>query len=513
MSVSKLTEQAQTQALDMLCAGVTMDQIYKETGVYPRRLKRLAASIGITDTSYLVRSTRMRCDYLEQRLRGLSCRQAGTASGISVASARVYEQGSARQGSTDAFVPAGPQADHHNGLMETLTILHQAEDSAAVTTGHPSTQTPRTITPIDPYRPVSARFLSPTERETIADLYRAGQGVRSIARVLGRSPGTVSKVLSRNSVTGVDPDGNTTVVYHPHFAQRVTVVRRLRPKTPKLVGDAGNDTGNDTGNTALRDYVIAGLRRHWSPEQIAGRIRIDFPDGHPDAREMRVSAETIYDAFYLQPKGGLKALGLTLPSGRKHRRPRNPRAGEPNGFIGAADTIDHRPAEAENRDFPGHWEGDLIVGTQSKSAVITLVERFSRFTLLGFLPGGKHDADTTGAALQTTVNRADDLVWSSITWDRGREMAGHRKFTTGTQVEVFFADPHSPWQRGTNENTNGRIRRFLPKGTDLTVYGPEDLEQVENVLNHTPRKCLGFRTPAEVFYNWLVDDGSVVESA
>lgn len=505
MSVSKLTEQAQTQALDMLRAGVTMDQIYKETGVYPRRLKRLAASIGITDTSYPVRSTRMRCDYLEQRLRGLSCRQAATVSGISVASARVYEQGSARQGSTDPFVPAGPQAARYNGFMETLTILHQSEESAAVTTGHPSTQTPRTITPIDPYRPVSSRFLSPTERETIADLHREGHGIRSIARALGRSPGTVSKELARNSVTGVDPDGNTTVVYHPHYAQRATVVRRLRPKTPKLVGN--------TGNTALRDYVIAGLRQHWSPEQIAGRIRIDFPDRHPDAQEMRVSAETIYDAFYLQPKGGLKTLGLTLPSGRKRRRPRNRRAGGPNGFIGEAETIDHRPAEVETRDVPGHWEGDLIIGAKGASAVITLVERFSRFTLLGYLPDGKHDADTTRTALQATVNRSDDLVWSSITWDRGREMAGHRKFSTDAQVEVFFADPHSPWQRGTNENTNGRIRRFLPKGTDLRMYGPEDLEQVENVLNHTPRKCLGFRTPAEVFYDWLVEDGSVVESA
>lgn len=495
MPTVRRTPSLDHDAAELITSGESTTTIARKTGLTARQVSSIADAHGIRH--YLnptARSTRLRAQFLNNRLDGLTVLAAAQAVGVRPGTGDNFEHGLSRTPTgIEAFTPAGPFTRQYNSLMTTLTAVKKADSAAHAASGSLFSRMDLSIIKVDPYKPVASRFLSPMERETISDMRRSGGGVRAIARELGRSPGTISKELARNTADGAD--------YHPHYAQRRTAVRRLRPKTPKLAGPS-----------ALRDYVVDGLRNHWTPDQIAGRIRRD----HPDTPEMRVSHETIYDAFYVKAKGGLKDFeGVTLPSGRSRRKPRN-RGTRSNsaarGFVGEDNTISQRPVEVTNRDIPGHWEGDLIVGAHGRSAVITLVERHSRFTVLGHLPHGR-DAESVGTALKATVNRMDDLIWSSITWDRGTEMAGHRTFTTATEVAVFFADAGAPWQRGTNENTNGRIRRFLPKSTDLSVHSPEDLEAIENILNHTPRKCLDYRTPAEVFYDWLEQDGSVEQSA
>ena len=343
---------------------------------------------------------------------------------------------------------------------------------------------PHHYPPITPPRPavISARYLSSEERNTIADLRRAGRTMTSIAAELGRSPGTISRELGRNS----DPDDGE---YRPHRAQHRAEARRPRPRPGKLSSDP-----------ELRDYVQKCLEKKWSPEQISHQLPTEFP-GEPDRH---VVHETIYHALYLQGRGGLKReLTKSLRTGRGRRKPhRRPDAHRRHGgFADSMTMIGDRPAEAVpaeavDRVVPGHWEGDLITGECNGSAIGTLVERTSRFVMLLHLPGA-HTADAVRDALILNFRSLPSQIRRSLTWDQGTEMARHLQFTTATDMPVFFCDPHSPWQRGSNENTNGLLRQYFPKSTNLTVHTADDLATVAAELNARPRKTLNWVTPAD----------------
>jgi transposase, IS30 family len=246
-------------------------------------------------------------------------------------------------------------------------------------------------------------------------------------------------------------------------------------------------------NQQLREEVQTRLKRHESPEQIANRLRLDFPDD----LEMRVSHETIYRALFVQSRGELRRdLHKCLRTGRAVRKPHR-KADRRRGRIPGMVMISERPAEVEDRAVPGHWEGDLILGsTASRSAVGTLVERTTRFTMLLHLPG-RHTAEAVAEAMAAKMATLPEQLRRSLTWDQGAEMSNHVQIAKATGLEIYFCDPHSPWQRGTNENTNGLLRQYLPKGTDLSFYGPGLLDQIASELNARPRKTLGWHTPAE----------------
>ncbi len=300
-------------------------------------------------------------------------------------------------------------------------------------------------------------------------------GVRGIARRLNRPASTAGRELARNT-------NPATGMYEPYRAQQMSADRLRRPKTAKIHTVPG-----------LLDYIRSGLKAHWSPEQIAGRLRADFPDNE----DMHVCTETIYQAIYVQAKGELKKdIAKALRSGRARRRPhgqadsRRPRFREPMVMIG------ERPAEVEDRAIPGHWEGDLICGAASKSAIGTLVERSTRFTILLHLPDG-HDAEHVRQAVIRKMQYLPKLPRNSLTWDQGSELALHKRISTTLDMQVYFCDPHSPWQRGTNENTNGLLRQYFPKGTDLSAYPEDYLDAVAEELNDRPCKTLGYRKPSE----------------
>jgi transposase, IS30 family len=322
--------------------------------------------------------------------------------------------------------------------------------------------------------PAGRRYLRLEEREEIMRLQAAGLGVRTIASEIGRHPSTVSRELKR----AVGTRG-----YRASMAQTHADRGRRGPRSAKLAT-----------NLRLRSEVQARLKRHDSPEQIAGRLKIDFPD----EPEMWVSAETIYQSLYLQARGGLKReLTAYLRTGRSMRKPRRS-PGHRQIQIRDMVMISDRPAEIEDRAVPGHWEGDLIMGsTASNSSVGTLVERTTGFVMLLHLPDG-HGTLAVQKALVAKMLTLDDHLRRSLTWDQGREMASHREVAKATGLEIYFCDPHSPWQRGTNENTNGLLRQHLPKGSDLSFYGPGMLDNIANELNSRPRKRHGFRTPAEM---------------
>ncbi|MET7774175.1 IS30 family transposase [Nocardia sp. NPDC005366] len=322
--------------------------------------------------------------------------------------------------------------------------------------------------------PIDARYLSLADRLAIADGLAANLTITVIAAGIGKNKSTVSREVRARRVEGR---------YLPYQAHRAASVARARPKRSKLVT-----------NQALRAEVADRLRRRHSPEQIAYRLREDFPDDE----SMRVSHETIYQALYFQARGGLeRELVQALRSGRTLRKPhRSPDARTPR-FIDDMVMISDRPAEAEDRALPGNWEGDLIMGAGNSSAIATLVDRSTRYTMLVHLPGDTHDAETVRDALIATVSTLPAHLRGSLTWDQGVEMARHKQFAMATDMAVYFCDPHSPWQRGTNENTNGLLRQYFPKGTDLSVHSPEDLEHVAQELNGRPRKTLDWDTPAE----------------
>jgi IS30 family transposase len=379
--------------------------------------------------------------------------------------------------------------------------------------------------------PLSQRYLSFPEREEIALLHAAGSGVREIARELSRSPSSISRELRRNAATrsGGFEYRATTAQWH---ADR----RMRRSKVAKLAS-----------NNALRLYVqerLAGAivaadgitvtgppvrwigRRHgrrqdrrwanaWSPEQISKRLRIDFPDDE----SMRISHEAIYQSLYVQGRGALRReLVACLRTGRALRVPRARTKARGKKFVSPEIMISQRPGEAQDRAVPGHWEGDLILGLNS-SAIGTLVERTTRFTMLLHLPRMQghgeglrvknapalagHGAEAVRDAIASSITTLPEHLRRSLTWDQGSEMAQHARLRIDTGLAIYFCDPQSPWQRGTNENTNGLLRQYFPKGTDLSKHSADDLATVAAALNGRPRKTLNWRTPAEALDSLL----------
>ena len=374
--------------------------------------------------------------------------------------------------------------------------------------------------------PLTGRYLSFPEREEIAMLKAQGAGVREIARRLGRDPSTISRELRRNAATR-----GGKLDYRASVAQWKAELLAQRPKTAKLVA-----------NEWLREYVLERLsgqvrrpdgtpapgpvtapwkgrnkpRRQnrrwasaWSPEQISNRLEIDFPDDE----SMRISHEAIYQALYVQSRGALKReLVACLRTGRALRVPRSRARQRAGGHVTPEVMISERPAEIEDRAVPGHWEGDLIIGTD-RSAIGTLVERTARFTMLLHLPRMEgwgveprvkngpalagYGAEAMREAIAAQMTTMPEQLRRSLTWDRGKELAQHAQLKIDTGVAVYFADPNSPWQRGTNENTNGLLRQYFPKGTDLARHNTNDLDAVAAALNGRPRKTLAWRTPAE----------------
>jgi len=378
----------------------------------------------------------------------------------------------------------------------------------------------------------TGRYLSFVEREEIAILRAQGYGPREIGRRIGRDASTISRELRRNAATR-----STNPGYRATTAQWKAEIAAKRPKEAKLVT-----------NPRLREYVqdrLAGSVRRpdgtlvpgpktlpwkglnkphrqdrrwstaWSPEQIAHRLKVEFPDDE----SMRISHEAIYQSLFIQGRGALKRELVTcLRTGRALREPRARSRNKAQGHVTADVVLSERPAEAGDRAVPGHWEGDLIIGT-GRSAIGTLVERSSRSTLLVHLPRldgwgekpymkngpslGGYGAVAMNAALMASMTTLPEQLRKTLTWDRGKELSGHAQFALETGTRVFFADPHSPWQRPTNENTNGLLRQYFPKGTDLSRWSAEDLEAVAYALNNRPRKSLGWQTPAEVFEEQL----------
>jgi len=386
----------------------------------------------------------------------------------------------------------------------------------------------------------TGRYLTFEEREEIAILNAKEMGVRQIARTVGRHPSTISRELRRNAATR-----GQRLDYRAGVAQWKAQEAAKRPKVAKLAR-----------NPRLRQYVedrLAGVIRDedervvpgpdtpewkglgkphradrkwftaWSPEQISNRLKIDFPDDE----SMRISHEAIYQSLYIEARGALKReLVAALRTGRALRKPRARSKAKPHGHVTEEVMISQRPAEAEDRAVPGHWEGDLIIGT-GRSAIGTVVERRSRSILLVHLPRdpqwgkvaptkngpalGGYGAEAMNTALQTSMTKLPLQLRQTLTWDRGKELSNHAEFTLDTGTKVYFADPHSPWQRPTNENSNGLLRQYFPKGTDLSRWDAHDLEAVALALNNRPRKVLAFRTPAEVFAEQLesIQDSSV----
>lgn len=379
---------------------------------------------------------------------------------------------------------------------------------------------------------MTGRYLSFPEREEIALLKAQGHGVRAIARQLNRDPSTISRELRRNASTrtyGLD--------YKASIAQWHAERRSRRPKVAKLVqnhqlrqyvqerlegavqGPDGSALGPATPAWKGRNKPHRADRRWvqgWSPQQISARLRLDYPDDE----SMRISHEAIYQALYVQSRGALKReLVACLRTGRALRVPRARSKQKAWAHVTPDVLISERPAEVEDRAVPGHWEGDLLIGLE-RSAIGTLVERTSRLTMLVHLPreeGYRHKetvkngpalagygAITMKNALAHTMSTLPAVMRQSVTWDRGKELSAHVQFRVETGIPVFFADPQSPWQRGTNENTNGLLRQYFPKGTDLSRWTAEDLAAVAAALNNRPREVLSWKTPSEVFNELLL---------
>ncbi|WSY48625.1 IS30 family transposase (plasmid) [Embleya sp. NBC_00888] len=335
--------------------------------------------------------------------------------------------------------------------------------------------------PVRPVAPASAscgRYLREEERIHIADRLRERASIRTIASELNRSPSTISREIQRNRT--IDPRGKWH--YRPHAAQSRAIARRPRPKPGKI-----------GLNPELRDFIRDHLERRWSPEQICQALRARFPD----RPEMHVVHETVYQALYVQSRGELRRdLARDLRTGRARRKPRRQAQQRQPRYRDPMVMISERPAEAEDRAVPGHWEGDLIIGKDGASAIGTLVERSTRYVMLLHLPHGR-GTELVRDALVETVQTLPAHLKRSLTWDQGSEMGRHREFTLATDIPVYFCDPASPWQRGSNENTNGLLRQYFPKGTDLSAHTREDLDTVAAELNGRPRKTLGWETPAE----------------
>ncbi|HET9657224.1 MAG TPA: IS30 family transposase [Kineosporiaceae bacterium] len=379
----------------------------------------------------------------------------------------------------------------------------------------------------------SGRYLSFAEREEIAILRAQGDGVRAIARAIGRDASTVSRELRRNAATRAGQKG-----YRASVAQWKAEQAAKRPKVAKLAandrlrqyvqdrlsGKVTHPDGSVVAGPTVRVWKGRNKPRRddrpwtvaWSPEQISHRLRVDFPQDE----SMRVSHEAIYQALYVQGRGALRReLAACLRTGRALRVPRARTQSRGKKFITPEVMISERPAEIADRAVPGHWEGDLIIGL-NKSAIGTLVERTTRFTMLLHLPPMEgfantertkngpplagHGAEAVRDAIAAKIKTLPEQLRRTLTWDQGSEMAQHAQLTMATDMAVYFCDPHSPWQRGTNENTNGLLRQYFPKGTDMARYDEHDLDAVAAALNGRPRKTLGWKTPAETLDQQLL---------
>ena len=404
-----------------------------ETGVSARTLSDWVRAAGMYHLVRPGRAHPRRDEYHRLRLEGFSRAEAAQRVGASARSARNWDRQSA---------PNGYNKKMHSTFP-------------------------------DPAAPATHRqYLNAADRLAISDLLRRGCSYAQIAAELGRSRSTISREVTRNSHRGL---------YHPYLAHQQSVDRRARPKPRKLVP-----------GSRIFAYVWDKLQLEWSPEQISGKLAEEFPED----QEMRVCHETIYQALYLQARGGLKReVQAALRTGRAMRKPAGDQR-RSRSLGGQMVMISQRPAEVEDRAVPGHWEGDLIIGAGSKSAIATLVERHTRFVMLCHLPGD-HTAQTVAAALTQRMKMLPEHLRGSLTWDQGAEMAAHHTISVAADLPIYFCDPASPWQRGSNENTNGLLRQYFPKGTDLSVHGPEDLELVANKLNGRPRKTLGWDSPAD----------------
>jgi transposase, IS30 family len=373
--------------------------------------------------------------------------------------------------------------------------------------------------PVDLQECRSGRYLNEAEREELAAGWAAGLSQAEIARRLGRHRATIGRELSRNRTVrrpapvpgpdgqrprrgpvpgtnrGRDRPQHERLRYRAGVAQSKADQRARRPKRGKLAR-----------NPQLHAAVSAGLTRRWSPEQISRTLRRDYPD----QPEMQVSHETIYQALYVQGRGELRReLTRCLRTGRALRKPR--RLPDQRGrrvHIPPELLISARPAEAEDRAVPGHWEGDLIIGADSASAIGTLVERSTRFVMLLHLPA-RHTAEAVRDAMIEEIGTLPAALRRSLTWDQGVELARHGEITFALNLPIFFCDPHSPWQRGSNENTNGLLRQYFPKGSDLSVHSAEHLAAVAAELNARPRKTLGWNSPAQALAHLLTHPGTL----
>jgi IS30 family transposase len=384
--------------------------------------------------------------------------------------------------------------------------------------------------------PLSGRYLSLPEREEIAILHAQCHGVREIARRVGRSPSTISRELRRNAATR-----GGQIEYRASVAQWKAELVARRPKTAKLVanprlrqyvqqrlagevrradgapvaGPAAPFIGRNKPHRRDRRWALA-----WSPQQISERLELEFPDDP----SMRISHEAIYQALFVQSRGALRReLVACLRTGRALRVPRARARQRPGGHVSAQVMISQRPAEAADRAVPGHWEGDLIIGS-GRSAIGTLVERSTRFTVLLHLPRaegwgvappvkngpalGGYGAEAMRAAIAAQMTMMPEQLRRSLTWDRGTELAQHAQLKIDAGIAIYFADPHSPWQRATNENTNGLLRQYFPRGTDISRWNAEDIQAVAAALNSRPRKTLGYKTPAEALNEYLLSLGA-----
>ena len=424
----------------------------KANGISHASARRLLADKGLISNDrqpYGKPAARVR--FLELVESGWSAARAAREVGVHVRTARDWREGIRKIGNTRVR-PDGTVIEYGGSGRYTQPVNTTVAGAPAV---------------------FSDRYLLLPDRLVIADGLLNGLTLTAIAALIGKHKSTVSREIGTRSIGGL---------YLPYQADRAAKADRARPKEAKLVT-----------NQKLRDAVADGLSRRLSPEQISHRLVKDFPDDE----SMRVSHETIYQALYFQARGGLKReVAQALRTGRTRRKPHRVPDQRTQRFVDPMIMISDRPAEIADRAVPGHWEGDLIMGEGNKTAIATLVERATRYTMLVHLPDGHH-AEAVRDGLIATIATLPGHLRGSLTWDQGAEMARHKQFSMATDMAVYFCDPASPWQRGTNENTNGLLRQYFPKSTDLSIYGPADLEHVSQQLNARPRKTLGWDTPAE----------------
>lgn len=433
---------------------------------------------------------------------GLSPTAAATVAGVHGATGRTWAKDAGHQGNSKHFgIRYTPQqravfwaAVKSGARPRQASVVAGVSESAGrrwlQQAGYVvRTQAPAEVQIDQPIVAPPSRLRAPltfTERWRLEELLENGCLPGQAAEVLSRHKDTINREICR---------GQTCSGYRARVGQDVAEANRKRPKQRKL-----------EDNPVLLAEVLARLEQRHSPEQIAGRLHDDFPDDP----EMWVSHETIYQAIYVQPRGELaNQVKTALRTGRTQRKPQGRNPIDRNRFKAGMIGISQRPAEAEDRAVPGHWEGDLILGANNASAIGTLVERTTGFVMLLHLPDD-HTAATVAEAITAKFPHVPEIVCRSLTWDQGSEMALHTKITQATGLPIYFCDPHSPWQRGTNENTNGLLRQYFPKGTDLSFYGPGWLDQVAAELNARPRKRLGWRTPAEELNRLLSDPSTYV---